>query len=263
MKKISLVLCILLLIIFTFSLTSCKLNDYVNIKSLHFQYNGMHFWLIGHKEENEKDDYFMAGDLLDKDVVNYFIPMTIRGYPVREFGFARFTNPSAGSIFLKDKSLRRLYMPGTITGPGGDYEYFEGVHKKMQVYYCGNTIDMYCIYSYGSEVSYYVPADRIDEFVDALGTTTPIGAECGLYKANIAYRLNAEDMCEYYYVDNVEAGLRIVNIPPKPTRKGYKFDGWYTEKECINKWDFYKAPAVSDNDDNFVEFSLYAKWIKK
>ena len=70
-------------------------------------------------------------------------------------------------------------------------------------------------------------------------------------------------MCEYYYVDNIEAGSTIQNIPPNPTRTGYKFGGWYTEKECVNKWDFDNFPPISDDDQTFVEFTLYAKWITK
>ena len=54
------------------------------------------------------------------------------------------------------------------------------------------------------------------------------------------------------------------NVPPEPTRKGYKFAGWYTEKDCVNKWDFDNVPTVSNNDDDsFFEFALYAKWTKK
>lgn len=108
MKKISIILCILLLFIFIFSLTACKLDN------LNYHYKGMTFWLIKHESENEKDYYYMAGCLNNKRVVNYFIPMEINGYPVRKFGYARIVNSGAGTIYLQDMSLQNLYMPGTI-----------------------------------------------------------------------------------------------------------------------------------------------------
>ena len=40
--------------------------------------------------------------------------------------------------------------------------------------------------------------------------------------------------------------------PTDPTRSGYRFDGWYTDKDLTAKYDFDKA--VESN------FTLYAKW---
>ena len=263
MKKFSWILCILLLLVFVFSLSACTyyLNDPYGT---HYKYKGMTFWFVPHEDENVKDYYYMAGRINDKTSRNYFIPMEINGYPVREFGYSKLFNTTAGSTNLKYYLfLQKLYMPGTIVGPGDGEEYLYYVHQQMQVYYCGEVTDMYYISPYTDKIDYYVPADRIDEFENALGTISTLKPACGLYKANIAYRLNSEDMCEYYYVDNIEAGSKIENIPPEPTRAGYKFGGWYTEKECTNKWNFDNAPTVSSNDDTFVEFALYAKWIKK
>lgn len=127
-------------------------------------------------------------------------------------------------------------------------------------------IDLYQIFPYNSsyKINYYVPVEKFNDFYKALGTKYSFKpTTSSLYKANIVYILNSEEMCEYYYVDNIEAGSKIENIPPEPTRAGYTFDGWYTEKECVNKWNFENIPTVSDNDDDFVEFALYAKWIKK
>ncbi len=54
----------------------------------------------------------------------------------------------------------------------------------------------------------------------------------------------------------VKAG-GLVPDPGAPTAKGYKFGGWYADKECSAdmKWDFSKDTAYND-------FTLYAKWTK-
>ena len=42
--------------------------------------------------------------------------------------------------------------------------------------------------------------------------------------------------------------------PTDPTRNGYTFMGWYTDKECLTKFDF-NTPITAD-------ITLYAKWVK-
>lgn len=44
--------------------------------------------------------------------------------------------------------------------------------------------------------------------------------------------------------------------PSDPTRSGYTFGGWYTEKECKTAWDFSKDTVTKD-------LTLYAKWTEK
>ena len=57
---------------------------------------------------------------------------------------------------------------------------------------------------------------------------------------------------------------------PVPTYEGYTFDGWYKEKECINKWDFTTNKTgdelIIEEEDQYNEYLgiyLYAKWIKR
>lgn len=45
-----------------------------------------------------------------------------------------------------------------------------------------------------------------------------------------------------------------VTKPSNPSCAGYKFDGWYKEKECNNKWDFDTTIKA--------DMTLYAKWTK-
>ena len=104
--------------------------------------------------------------------------------------------------------------------------------------------------------------------------------------ANVSYIYNYEEAPNdgYYWVDDYDNGL-IEYIPPEPTRDGYIFDGWYKEKECINKWDFnsdktsasytyYEEPDEGSTEEykefyneyisthTYVETKLYAKWVK-
>ena len=81
--------------------------------------------------------------------------------------------------------------------------------------------------------------------------------------ANVTYYYNYFDAenggC--YWIDNVEIGEKITFIPNDPIRivdgKEVKtFVGWFTEKECIYKWDFEKGVMPESG-----EINLYAKWL--
>jgi uncharacterized repeat protein (TIGR02543 family) len=49
---------------------------------------------------------------------------------------------------------------------------------------------------------------------------------------------------------------RTATVPtPAPTKRGYKFSGWYKEATCINAWNF-------TTDKVTLNTTLYAKWIK-
>ena len=47
----------------------------------------------------------------------------------------------------------------------------------------------------------------------------------------------------------------VVTRPADPVRDGYNFEGWYTEAECINAYDF--------NSQITGDITLFAKWVKK
>lgn len=53
-------------------------------------------------------------------------------------------------------------------------------------------------------------------------------------------------------VITINSGECIGNLAPTPI-KNY-FAGWYTEKECVNRWDLYKDEVKSN-------ITLYAKYI--
>ena len=89
--------------------------------------------------------------------------------------------------------------------------------------------------------------------------------------ANVSYMYNYENCPNdgYYWVDSYDNEI-ISFIPPNPEREGYMFDGWYKEKECINKWDFNTDKTgeelIIEENSQYNEYPgiyLYAKWIKK
>ncbi|WNY23966.1 hypothetical protein MmiHf6_12900 [Methanimicrococcus hongohii] len=55
------------------------------------------------------------------------------------------------------------------------------------------------------------------------------------------------------YLNKPVARYARVSEPEPPVKSGYTFGGWYTEPECINKFDFdTRIPSKT---------TLYAKWI--
>ena len=51
----------------------------------------------------------------------------------------------------------------------------------------------------------------------------------------------------------VKSGNKLT-VPKNPSRNGYTFDGWYSDKQLINVYDF--------NTEVSKSFTLYAKWIE-
>ncbi len=77
-----------------------------------------------------------------------------------------------------------------------------------------------------------------------------------LYVANLTYRVDEK----VYWIDNYNDGEKIV-FPEEPIKEGYKFEGWYKEKELINKWDIEED--VYSIEENAETVELYAKFIGK
>lgn len=85
------------------------------------------------------------------------------------------------------------------------------------------------------------------------------------FYANVIYDYNYDIEQDYYWIDDYDDEL-ISYTPEEPAREGYSFDGWYKEKDGINKWDFANdkvLPKIYDEDGtyHYQETRLYAKWI--
>lgn len=260
------ILCLLLCLLF---FTSCTLN----LNTFQPEINNMRFRLQSVTDKSPEEfkvyeEYYAAGNLLDVTLETYFVPLFVNNIPVLQIGYNE-SMYSFGSIFTtKDNNiaLSTIYFPGTTRRIVCRENYVEEHADNFKAFYCGAVVNLSELARFGVNDKCYVPAEKYEEFANAWVTThTDRGsAEINLGKANIKYRLNADDMNEYYYVDYVENGASIVNIPPDPERAGYKFDGWYIDKECYTKWNFNSKPILIATESNADgEFSLYAKWVKK
>ena len=100
-------------------------------------------------------------------------------------------------------------------------------------------------------VSYSEPISNI---IDEENNLTE--KDVDFYYANVRFDLNYlnDNQQSLYRIDHVDSGEKIYT-PEKPTREGYEFSGWYTEKECLSSWDFNSIPTL----ENEV-FVLYAGW---
>lgn len=269
-KRLFLVFIIICILLCLTSLSGC-LGLLNAISESNFEYNGMHFSSRSVTERSPEEfksynEYYAAGDLNDKTAQTYFIPAYVKGKPVLELGDV---SSFMSGIYISAPKLAVLYIPDTvlvIDRPGDVY--VEKHADNFKAFYCGAVVNLAELARFSENDKCYVPAEKFEEFTNAWITkphnTNQGSADVNLFKANIKYRLNADHMNEYYYVDYVESGTHIVNIPPEPERDGYKFDGWHIEKECFTQWNFNSIPILTATEYNpDGEFNLYAKWTKK
>ena len=269
MKKKHIAIIILCLLLCLFVLSSCS-DILSSISELNPTYKDMGFTL-SHVNDDDPEEfksyekYYIAGHVFETKTIQY-IPLAVHDVPVLQLG--KPADLLYGGAKISSTELTTLYIPSTILRIGQKHPnvYVEKHAQNFKVFYCGAVVDLTRLTKYDVNDKCYVPAEKFEEFKNIWGTSAKqnnSSPDTTLFKANIKYRLNAEDMVDYYYIDYVESGTNIVNIPPEPERNGYTFDGWYIEKEGYTKWNFNSVPFLTATDSNpDGEFNLYAKWIK-
>lgn len=177
------------------------------------------------------------------------IPETIEGKPVILIGMEGlgWTN----GLVESGGSYEKIYLPVTLQDVRlkGDLSY-------RKIFFSRNTIDVenFIISNYLKLKDTAEPYNIFYvsyEIYNCLETEAAV--QCII--ANLTYIVNSE----IYWIDDYEDGELIVP-PQDPTKEGYVFDGWYTESECINKWDF--ETDVYTLDESLTTKKLYAKWIE-
>ena len=199
----------------------------------------------------------------------HFIAREVEGFPVTTMGVVpyMFTDATPIAYFNsyepeRNIIVKNLYCPGSITKCKPNYlrtHFSDATDMTFRIYYCGAVVDL-SEAGYGKSMIYYVPAEQLEEYralwhdvEQDFWHEERAGEICA---ANIEYRLNAEDMETFYYIDHVESGNSIQNVPPEPTRRGYKFEGWYLDEDGKEAWDFSMHVELGETES----LKLYAKW---
>lgn len=193
------------------------------------------------------------------------IPEYIDGVRVESVGVKGFTLQDHGLLRpeIQSDKLERVYFETTIKVHPESFDHYEKWCPNIKkVFYPG--IEALIMNRSG----YYVYYPRGIDKSNWLQSRTEW--------ANISYYYNYENAKNngYYWIDDYDYGGTIEFIPTDPIREGYKFDGWYKEAECINKWDFKtdrlpkeKTERIYSESGEFwdkavyQETILYAKWI--
>ncbi len=109
-------------------------------------------------------------------------------------------------------------------------------------------------FTWGSDKNINVFSKKEYEKIDDVDKGNCVSANIEFY-----YNITASDE-RLYWID-YEKHQTLIFEPPFPTLEGREFVGWYTEPECINKWDFNENMIEESTDlNNMVQLKLYAKW---
>ena len=248
-------LCLILISIFTiFSLTSCMrpkekvIGDFVCIQ----EYNS--YSIVGLSEEGKtKKELVIPSKINDREVY--------LGYT-----FSMYDTPTCN---FESKNLEILYFNTVLE------------ISILDVFVqCPNLNRIICLepINYRQDIDYInmhssrqwvKRGEKFDECNGYIYVKEPVIVHLLEYlylPGNVVYFLNENE--DIYYIDFCE-NITMDNLPKNPKRVGYKFLGWYKEKECINKWNIEKdvLPEIKRyegrNDFDFKQYEvtkLYAKW---
>ena len=236
---------IILLIFISLSLSSCSIIRKV-ISSGDYNYR------IFKKNRKKVAEIVGLSDIgMEKEVI--VIPRYIDGYRV-----FRIKKPLTikGGIFGGNNDNHKIYI--TYKFDEFNFLCFQG----QQVLYLGE--GLLNTESYG-----YIYYHAFVPFNVDLSKDNVKGGH--VRYANVTYMVDDE----IYWIDECENGP-IEYIPEEPKKDGLSFEGWYKDKDFINKWDFEKdwlAPIekiehnVLDeiNSESWTEYKyeevmLYAKF---
>lgn len=166
---------------------------------------------------------------------------------------------TVGKNYFDSDKLKKIYIPTTISSINGEFltgKNVDVIYLSIEPYYFPNTDE-----AIWGEGTMYAPASYADRFPDAK-------------PANVSFMYNYENAPNggYAWIDNINAGEKIEIDPPAHfIREGYyHYGGWYTEPECINKWDIENGipfPIIEDTEEETIEeetgdkeLILYTKW---
>ena len=258
MKRI---LCLIIMLISLLGLTSCD-TYFLQVESGYFKYktdgDTGYARIVGLTKEGQQQKTIVIPTMIDGHKV------TTIGYPSDTIG-----GGVEWKCDFKSDNLENIYYPDGIY-LGGDIPFYKHLPNIKNVYW--GEISQNALMKFTRYKSYL---DRIKVYVNSMcyyqnsfdenkilsdGTVIDYSY---ITIANVVYYLN-DNTENTFFVDDCD-GTKVNVIPPTPIRKGYKFNGWYKEKECINKWDFENdiiPKKEYDDEGNYIfkETSIYASW---
>ena len=175
------------------------------------------------------------------------IPREIDGYPVRRIGRRQpggFSFDNIEYIVNFPKKLKKLFVFNSLESVENCF-----AHSLLEVMNCD--YNSFRFDSFGQYKTMFIYRDLYFAKFKTLdeGKYSP---------ANITFMNNyplEDNEDKYYRLDNVEKDEKLIE-PPEPELEGYTFTGWYTEEECIYKYDFNTTLDIELGD----EMVLYAGW---
>ena len=150
---------------------------------------------------------------MEKKVI--IIPKYIDGYQVCEF-INRY-RPSA-PVIIREPYTKRIFITFKLV------EFNKQSIVNQNVLFIGDGLlnaERYGCFNYHAFLPYNVDLSKEHH------------ENVRVNHANITYMVDDE----IYWIDTCENGP-IDYIPVEPKKDGYKFLGWYKDKEFLNKWDF-------------------------
>ena len=296
-------ICLVLVTVTTFSLCGCISNligpkDEI-IKYIEYGEIGNFTVLIDPENFNESDTstpYFVKGlSEIGKQQTTIVMPERLNGHPyytqyptIITHLFAMDPSYTYNYATFESEMLEKLYIvkesyywhAPTTSRNGIFYNYnivlsnCPRIDKLIRTLServiinnegkCGNNIRYENYRNYVDYLSVNSRTFKIDED----GNKIPIVLDY-IRIANLQFLYNYDGALDkgYFWIDDIDNGEKVEVMPDTPEREGYTFGGWYTEEECVNKFDFntvFNKPVLEVGEtypDDYVTY-LYAKWVQ-
>ena len=241
-KLLTIGLAVLLMLCMSISLVGCDLKcEEPKLR----RYEDFWYYYVEDAKSNRpavSGDYIAIIDLTEeadqKDRI--IIPETIEGKPVVSVGMAGFM---AGYDIGAGANYTKLYLPKTL-----QRIIVKAREDVAKIFFVEEPNEMF---GANTSIKFFTTNEIYEKYN---GKEDSFKVEI----ANIQYVL--ED--EIYFIDDYrESEGSLILEPPVPQKDGYIFEGWYLEKEYINKWDFDNDLHIYDESQKAM--FLYAKWIKE
>ena len=264
-------ICLILVTVTTFSLCGCSVVNYPE----EFVVGDFRVRYLSIYEEKDPDAYLCLVGLSKEgeQKKTIVLPKRIDGHPYYLWFKQRSPVPGyVESNFLSGAEKIYLGYPGNYSQEEKQqpFLYVSGCSKMRKVFVNINasTFSSANAFEYYNYVYYLIETTDDEKItIDDENKELIVGQKKRLANLQYKYNFKGAENFGYYWIDDIDNGEKIEVTPDTPEREGYTFGGWYTEEECVNKFDFdtvFNKPVLEEGDiypDDYVTY-LYAKWIQ-